>query len=162
LVKDCRNRAKARGRCGKHWDQWRKAADPAQFKMRKSCQVLGCERPSIARHFCTMHYQRWKKHGDPGGTQSSVGNGYFDKNGYRYISAGGKAILEHRYVMEQHLGRPLLPSENVHHRDGNKARNDVGNLELWIMHQPKGQRARDLLAWAREIIARYEPVEDKL
>lgn len=40
-------------------------------------------------------------------------------------------ILEHRYVMEQKIGRLLLPSEVVHHRDGNTQNNHPDNLELF-------------------------------
>lgn len=51
-------------------------------------------------------------------------------NGYRLIWVKGRRILEHRHVMEQYLGRPLTPNENVHHRDGNKANNAIANLEV--------------------------------
>lgn len=42
----------------------------------------------------------------------------------------GGRILEHRLVMEQHLGRRLLKTEEVHHKDGNRQNNLIENLEV--------------------------------
>lgn len=82
--------------------------------------------------------------------------------GYVMVRVGGRYRPEHVLVMEEALGRSLLPGETVHHRYGVKCDNRLENLELWAKPQPSGVRARDLLEWARQVVARYEPIEDLL
>lgn len=68
------------------------------------------------------------------------------------------AIAEHRIVMEQKLGRELLPGENVHHINGVRDDNRPENLELWSTSQPYGQRVEDKIKWCREFLAQYEEI----
>ena len=59
--------------------------------------------------------------------------GHVDARGYKRLKIYGRQIAEHRYVMEQVLGRRLLSSEAVHHKNGNKADNVIDNLEVMTL-----------------------------
>lgn len=131
----------------------------------KNCEVCGSgyQPTGAAQQYCSdvcrgIYYDRKLRAGDVWRVK--------DKDGYIKLFvgegvAGGNSkgyVWEHRRVMEQELGRSLFPHENVHHKNGIRDDNDPGNLELWSVSQPAGQRVEDKLAWAQEFLSRYGTV----
>ena len=160
------------GMCSAHYQRNRRYGDPSIRKRRPpgGCTVEGCER--AARHvgYCPMHARRADRNGgDPGGAEpkrrctAAIGDRHTLATGYVRVKIGHEHprayasgwILEHILVMEEKLGRRLLPGENVHHINGRRDDNRPENLELWVTMQPAGQRPSDMLAWAQEVIRRY-------
>lgn len=64
------------------------------------------------------------------GSADKGGGSYVNSDGYVVVFRHGKKRLEHRVIMETSLGRSLLRSEAVHHRNGVKNDNRLENLEL--------------------------------
>ena len=151
----------------------------------KSCGCLRVETSRAKRHDLTV---RWFCKCDCGETKSiRAGNlisktitscgcvlkrkgsdspswkgGKHNKDGYVVLYQGKEKryILEHRFVMEKHIGRKLFKNENVHHVNGVKNDNRIENLELWVKVQPCGQRVSDLISFAKEILEKYKDFEN--
>ena len=179
-----------------------------------NCEGCGREFPLIApqvkngvaypRKFCSFecrkaHWARTSAHRyvdaqgyievvvPPTMSRRTDGSGYVELNVGALNKNGGR-VKEHRWVMEQRLGRALLPHEEVHHKNGHRDDNDrcpdcpvstappevrrnrlhcvacgwestsKPNLELWTVSQPKGQRVEDKIAWAVGFLAEYGDV----
>lgn len=67
-----------------------------------------------------------------------------EKNGYVSVYCDDGWILEHRFVVEQFIGRKLTKEEVVHHIDEDKSNNDINNLVLF-----KNQREHS--AWHNKL-----------
>jgi hypothetical protein len=111
-----------------------------------------------------MHHARYFRRGELGTAEElDRYKGEWRKNRDGYLYRGKRGVRgtesQHRVVMEAHLGRKLLPHENVHHINGIRDDNRIENLELWSSSQPPGQRVSDKIAWAKQLLETYSEDE---
>lgn len=80
------------------------------------------------------------------------GGVYTRKDGYVFVTVRGKKKLEHRIVMEKHLGRKLESHEHIHHINGNPSDNRLENLQLMKNSSEHIKLEQKLSSFAKEIL----------
>jgi len=163
-VEICDRRAVAKGLCATHYYRIQRTghvradepiADGSYRGPKRGaiCSVPDCGVKHYGRGYCLRHYQRWKDYGDAEEPfrRALAGEGWrgLNHDGYVVLKCRDITILEHRKVMEETLGRPMLPEETVHHKNGIRDDNRPENLELWVSTR-SGQRVADLVAFIVE------------
>jgi hypothetical protein len=177
--RECPRNCFDRGLCRRHW---RERVNAGTLSDAPICAAKDCKRSGTAGGYCVYHQQRLRT-GHQTDKRAPRTTRRVSKDGYVWITRVGhpmdrdsRGIMEHRALGGDALGRPLLRSETVHHRNGVRTENTIGpcflkttcdcptrhNLELWTRSQPSGQRVADKLAWAHEIIALYGKAQQRL
>lgn len=125
---------------------------------------LGCSRGHVSE-LCRRHGVKAQRRGPRGGEGHPNWNGgsFVDGDGYVSVwmpdhpsARKSGRVLEHRLVMEAHIGRHLHPDEVVHHRNGDRSDNRVENLEVFasnaehLRHELTGRVPR----WTEDGLAR--------
>lgn len=165
IIETCdRGKPITRGYCARHYQKLLKYGDPLAGRDRSHftpdiCTIDDCEKKYLAKGYCDKHYQKYQKYGDPLFVRPVR---QLDDNGYRrlYIAdhpnaKGNGEILEHRFIMSEHLDRPLKETESVHHRNGIRHDNRLENLELRDRYHGQGQTIPDLIEWAVKFLGEH-------
>lgn len=100
-------------------------------------------RGKYCKRECAYADRKLSKHPNWVGGRSVNDRGYV-----RVQLPDGRRLQEHRYVMEQVLGRRLEDHEHVHHKNGNPSDNRPENLEIWEVKpktHPNGVRKMDAI-----------------
>lgn len=143
--------------------------DPG-FRLKKNeyerdrIRKVGRRRDRLKHNECEKRRYR-EKHGinsDDDLRIAKRGSGTITPYGYRQIIRHGHpnsrkdgAMFEHVFIMSEHIGRPLMKHETVHHKNGMRSDNRIENLELWSKSQPYGQRVEDKIQWCKEYLEQY-------
>lgn len=177
-VENCGKRMLAHGWCAMHYARQRKWGNlfvkPTKPpKVIKPCNVVNCSRPSVYKGLCEAHYQRLRINGDTnpdkpigcvagkwhpmwkGGEIKFHGRVLVWTPGHPYPNHNGAPyVYRYRLVVEKAIGRYLLPTELVHHKNGNKSDDRLENLE--IMSRADHMRHHDPRQWRQRKVTQQE------
>lgn len=92
---------------------------------RKVCRRCKETRVLVQSNFCEECYAKVRKEKE----ERLKNNRIVDSKGYvRVYNEDMKLVLEHRHVMEKHLGRKLTQKEVIVWKDGDRQNNAIDNL----------------------------------
>lgn len=137
---------------------------PLVFKASgRICKFPDCGRKHNSLGYCGGHAKQIRRgeelrvlrKRDKGAWGAWALNNHGYRIRYRTGESGIEFELEHRYVMEKHLGRKLVEGENVHHINRIRSDNRLENLELWTVSHPPGGRVDEQIAYAKRTMLRY-------
>lgn len=110
-----------------------------EFKKNPEFSYEKYEKQKFCSRVCGLYSRKGEKrpnasganhpHWKGGKRTSAWGYILLSRPNHPYAQSHGY-ILEHRLVMENHLGRYLHPKEVIHHINGDKIDNRIENLEL--------------------------------
>src|SRR5690349_16810612 len=121
-IENCGRQTFCRGYCRTHYRRLSSGFPmdaPIQSRLTTDeCLIPGCTREANVRNWCKACDARWKRQGGPQGPLRERPKVSLDANGYFRVNTthplySGRQAYEHVRVMENHLGRSLIPGENV-------------------------------------------------
>ncbi len=105
---------------------------------------VGTNRESVRKYLLQRYTPKQKRAIVRKNFRQTKGQGSPNWKGGKEVTQAGytrlwisksERVLEHRQVMEDHLGRKLARSEVVHHINGNNSDNRLANLQLTTLSE---------------------------
>jgi hypothetical protein len=125
-IEGCDKEVKYAGMCGMHYKRWWRHRDPLKTEtpgrgfISIPCKAdEGCDRMSAySDGLCEKHYNMLLYYQRTHTIMNKQGEGGHDSAGYYLITVNGRRVLEHIYLAEKALGKPLPKGAVVHHMNG--------------------------------------------